>query len=158
MPRVSKPIQAESNHQQDRILPATGALPRGESNLESFLDTNATMDKARMLAFMKERVQIVIHETNEAGEGDVYVAVNGIGGGPHNSPWLPRGQSIQVPRFIVERLARAKRTGVRTEEARDGRGDRTTVIKTKSALLYPFQVESDTEEGRAWLSKILAER
>jgi hypothetical protein len=162
MPKRStgRSLDAEATDKPaDVILPATGPLPPSEGTIERVSDMSNIGNKAKELAFMEERLDIRIHETSDPNaEQMVFVSVNGEGGGPHKLPWLPRGQVITVKRKIVERLARSKRIGVRTQEVTDGNGNRTTAIRRSSSLGYDFSVLRDPNpHGAEWLKRVLAE-
>lgn len=161
-------LEAESAHQPgDVIIPAVGAVPQHEAVIERVSDMSTVDEKTEMLKFMEEPVRIMIHESSDPNpEPVVYCAVNGEGallikdsaGRAFRTPWLPRGQEITIRRKFVERLARARRTKIRTEEVRDANGDRATAVKRQTALQYPFQVVEDRNpKGPAWLKSVLAD-
>jgi hypothetical protein len=152
-------LDAEANHIDARLLPPTGDIDRDDDNrIEMISDLSTVGAKQEMLAFMEEKLQISIMESNDQlnPEPAVFVAVNGEGGGPMKSPWLPRNHVITVSRKIVERLARARTIRISTRETRDHRGELTTVVEKRSALKYPFQVVHDPNpRGIPWLTKLL---
>lgn len=156
---IRREVIAESNHTDHREMPATGDLPEYDNTIERVSDMLTFKAKAAEEAFMNEPVEITIHESTDQNiEPTVFVAVNGEGGGPHKSPWLPRGVPVTVRRKIVERLARAKHVSIRTDEITNSRGERATDIKRYSALKYPFSVNHDPNpKGAAWLKSVLAE-
>lgn len=159
MPRMKKTIDAESNHSESFQMPASGALPERDHVIERQTDLSRFADKAELLSFMEEPVGVMIHEsTDPNGEPFVYCAVNGVGAMPKNNPWIPRGKPVTIKRKHVERLARAKRVGVRTDEVMDAHGARTTAVRKTSGLAYPFSITHDPNpRGPAWLSRVLAE-
>lgn len=154
--------EAEITHKPaDVVLPASGGVEH-ESVIERVSDLSTVGDKAKMMKFMEEPVEIMINEsTDPNAENAVFCAVNGEGAlvvKGHRTPWIPRGVAVTIRRKFVERLARARRIGIRTDEVRDGNGDRTTAIRRSSALAYQFTVLRDENpNGSSWLRRVLAE-
>lgn len=142
-----------------------GALGEIKASYEnSTIETTANVvglnDHADQLAFLNETLIINIMESvdEKNPEPVVFLAVNGIGAGPHNTPYVPRGVDIQVKRFHVEKLARAKRTSYDNKEITVD-GERKFIYPSKTALQYPFTVLHDPNpRGAQWLKQLLAER
>lgn len=110
-------------------------------------------DRAAELAFMEERVDVVVHESSDKqAEPIVEVWVNG------RAQRFIRGQVQTVKRKFVERLARAKPAHYRNEEYIDAEGGKAVRWPKGHTLAYPFAVVRDENpKGPAWLRKVLAE-
>jgi hypothetical protein len=106
--------------------------------------------KADMLQFMAETVRVRIDDVSDE-QADPYfgVSVNG------RTQIFHRGQEYNVPRFIIEGLARAKPTGYKNEEYVQADGVRAIRNPIKRGLRYPFSVVEDTPKGRDWLRQVL---
>lgn len=148
----------EQDLPQDKevMLPATGDMGSAPDEIREVEPGPAVFDlneKARKLAFMEEKVDIMVHESADPNaEPVVQVGVNGV------NQFFPRGQVVTARRKFVEVLARAKNTGITTKEALDRDGNRTTVIGKHTALKYPFSVmRDDSPRGAAWLKAVLAQ-
>jgi len=123
-----------------------GGVVEVENNLDNL------KQKAERLAFMEEPVTINIAEgTEKNAEKFVFLAVNGVGAGPHNIPWVPRGQDVVVKRKFVNVLLNARAVRYKNEEIVDQKGVRQNVQRAYVADIYPFQVVEDTARGRDWL-------
>lgn len=117
-----------------------------ENNLDNF------DEKARKLAFMEELVTINISEgTEKDAEKYIFLAVNGVGAGPNNIPWVPRGRDITIKRKFVNVLLNARHVRYKNHEQVDAQGVIQNVQRASSADRYPFQVVDDTAQGREWL-------
>ena len=152
-------VEAGSSHSETMVLPATGPLPQRDATIERVTDMSTVWNKAKTLAFMEEPVTIVIADSADPNaEKMVFVAVNGEGAGHKKLPWLPRGVPVTIKRKFVERLARAKKVGIRTVDTRDASGYNTTAVQKSSGSLYTFTVLEDRNpEGTSWLRRVLAE-
>ena len=137
-------------------MPATGDIKR-----EDFLDpvieietapANALSDHAAQLAFLEEKVDVMVHESADPNaEPIVETWVNGV------AQRFIRGQVQTVRRKYVEVLARAKNTNVTTKESFRN-GERGTDILKHTALKYPFSVmRDDNPKGGQWLKGVLAQ-
>lgn len=139
--------------QQDTVILSaygdTNHAPADSIEIAPSLSSSYAAD----LAFAEEKVDVIVHEsTDPAAENIVEVFNNGV------RQNFIRGQVQTVKRKFVEVLARAKSTGIQTQEYADNVGDRGVRIIRHSALRYPFSVMSDpSPKGAAWLKGILAE-
>lgn len=117
------------------------------------IDKVVAGDNIALEAFMHEPVTIMIHESTDENDVDlVQVWVNGI------PSFFQRGQPTIAKRYVVERLARAKRTSY-TQTIDERLGESMNNLKPRHALKYPFSViEDKNPKGAAWLRQILAER
>lgn len=111
---------------------------------------NAFSDKMKMEAFMREKVKVYIHTTNEENVVEVFaIGVNGV-------EWVfRRGEHRVIPRYVVEGLARARPVGYECKEVVNSDGVREYVYPQRSGLRYPFSVEEDSPVGKSWLSSVL---
>lgn len=110
-------------------------------------------DRAAELAFMEERVEVMVHESSNENEEDIVsVWCNG------RRQNFIRGVPVVVKRKFVERLARAKPTSYKNEEFVDHEGAKSVRWPKKTTLRYPFSVIRDENpRGAPWLRKVLAE-
>jgi hypothetical protein len=110
-------------------------------------------DYAEDLAFMEERVIVLVHETSDENAAplvDVYV--NGV------AQFFPRGVDVTCKRKYVEGLVRAKPIHINTQVTERNSENPKNEVLRRSALRYPFSiVRDDNPKGRDWLRKILAE-
>lgn len=114
------------------------------------VDTTITEDALDLEAFMHEMVKIRVHGSPEEGALPVIsVIVNGV-----LQPIL-RDEEIVVRRKYVEALARAKATSYKQVTNPIDPSDIRMVPTT--VLSYPFTVIEDTERGKSWLRKLLAQ-
>ena len=108
-------------------------------------------DQLDMEAFMNEIVKIRITESNR--EGDLKVVPLTVNDRTHP---VMRGRETPVRRMFVECLARAKETTY--QDALENPMDPSSIVRVPAtALSYPFTVIEDSQRGRKWLEKILAE-
>ena len=142
--------------EKSAVMPTTGSIAStiDEVRLVEPVHTDG-VDKvyADALAFMEEKVTVMIHEDADPNaENPVQVACNGT------NQFFLRGQAQDVRRKYVEILARAKRTRISTPEITDGSGARTNGLRSASSLRYPFSVLHDSNpKGPAWLKSVLSE-
>ena len=131
----------------DELVPENG-----EQTIEIVTGPKA-MEAAEMEAFMNEKVNIIIHDSQSEDDLKVVVlSVNGI-----NHPVM-RGEETPVKRFFVESLARAKTTHNKQLPRTPENADRNDLIPRVS-LSYPFSIIEDRNpKGGQWLRAILGER
>jgi len=104
------------------------------------------------MAFMEELVTVIVHEsTDKLAHPFPEVTVN------NRVQRFVRGHEQQVKRKFLERLARAKLTTYDNQKTKDVDGEDTYRYPTHTALQFPFAVIGDSEKGKAWLKKVLAE-
>lgn len=107
-------------------------------------------DAMALEKFMNETVKIRVHGSPEEGALPVIsVIVNGM-----IQP-IPRDIEVDVKRKYVEALARAKSTSYRQVTNPIDPSDIKMVPTT--VLSYPFTVVEDSNKGKAWIRKILAQ-
>lgn len=108
-------------------------------------------DKLEHERFMQEPVTIYISEAaDDNATPAVEVSVNG------RRVILPRGQNVTVKRMYVERLARAKRTAI-SQNLDPSLREEVNRVSRRTILDYPFSVTQDTDKGREWLKRVMAE-
>lgn len=150
----------------DIVLPASGAIPRGEQI--EVLDKPLENDYAAALAFNEEPVTIMIEPGQEENAPRVIdVWVNGKGAevlDPNTGRWneincLPVGGVITTRRKYVEVLARAKLDKVTTKhEGATVENPENRVVRTTSRRAV-FQILQDPNpRGREWLTRLMTER
>lgn len=174
MPRVTRDTDArkfETEQPDDVVLPSTGGVAAARARAADELNTQEiepvlgqgvsdVEQKAQMLAFFEEKIEIHIHDSTDINpEPHIFLSVNGRGAMPDGSPWVPRAQNVTIARKYVEQLARAKPVNLRTVPALDGDGFKTTALKRTSSLRYPFSVIRDPNpKGAAWLRDLMRQR
>lgn len=151
---------------KDIILPASGAIPRGEQ-IEA-LDKPITDEYAAALAFNEEPVTIMIEPGQEENAPKVIDCwVNGKGAevlDPITGRWneincLPVGGIITTKRKYVEVIARAKLDKVTTkhEDANVANPD-NRVVRTTSRKAVFTVIHDPNPKGVQWLTRLMAER
>lgn len=123
-----------------------------QSNIKDFKET------ADILAFFEEPVTIIISEATEKdAERYVFLSVNGVGAGPQNTKWVPRGIEVTVRRKYLNVLAGARPVKFKSVEFITNEGIRHSEQRASSADVYPFQVVEDANpRGREWLKQLRA--
>ena len=112
--------------------------------------------KAQMLAFLEEPVEIFLHEsTNPNEEPVVFLQVSGEPAQPGN-PYLIRGKQYTVKRKFVEQLVRAKTVSY-SQPFKGELNDNVNSMRPHIAMRYPFSVVRDANpKGGKWLSQLMA--
>lgn len=154
--KTTDATEQELPEDKEVMLPATGGVGAAADEIREIETGPAVFDlngKAARLAFMEEKVDVMVHESADPNaEPVVHVAVNG------SNQFFPRGQVVTCKRKYLEVLARAKEVGINTREALDRDGNRTTVIGKHAALRFPFSVMRDENpKGATWLKSVLAQ-
>jgi hypothetical protein len=111
------------------------------------------LNKAAALAFMEEMVVVRVNpDNNPHSDKRVPVMVNG-------RMWvLTRGKKYEVPRKVVEGLARAKPVHFANVKVQNADGDDEYEWPQEAGLRYPFEVMEDKNPmGRRWLESVLAQ-
>jgi len=109
--------------------------------------------RADALAFMEEKIEIMVHETTYKNAQPIVESwCNG------RSQFFFRGQPTVVKRKYVGVLARAKQTTYTQQNVRLPNGDNTIRNIPHTALQYPFSVLQDPNpKGADWLRQTVAE-
>lgn len=154
----NKPIESdEFGTEGSFILPATGAVhvPEDAEILTGeALAAAGVKDYLAQLAFMEEKVTVVVHETTNKNDDPLpMVAVNGV------NQYFVRGQNQMVKRKFIEVLARAKPEAVSTDvEVRRAGDEPINRVLRRRGHKFPFSVVQDgNPRGAAWLSALLNE-
>jgi hypothetical protein len=118
-----------------------------------YLEQPENKEKLDELAFMAEKVKIILHETSEPNADPVVmVSVNG------RSRAFKRGVEYVVPRSYVGVLASAKPVHYTNEEYTLSDGSQGVRWPSRRGLRYPFGVIEDSPKGRAWLKRMLQQQ
>lgn len=147
-----EPMDHKAGQDRPRDMPVDGPARLEPAEIE-VVDGPNWKDRAEELAFMDEKVTVMVHETEDPNASVVVPTfVNG------RSQYFIRGREALVKRKYVEALARAKETRYRQEYYKDANGNDAVRSIPVTALKYPFSVVEDRSTmGRAWLKKVLAE-
>lgn len=152
--KVTDSNELQVGQSQFHEIPAAGNVS-SEDFRDQFevVDGPRLHDKASTMAFMEEKVVVMVHTTNDKTKEPIpCVSVNGI------NQYIVRGKPQIIKRKFVEGLARAREESVNTPFGRDANGFDTYNISKTQSLKYPFQVVDDPNpNGRAWLEKVMAE-
>jgi hypothetical protein len=154
VPNVAPPDRfeaAEIEIEGDKPFTLAEIHDRNESGGIEIERVIGTADETLALeAFMHEVLVVTVHEdSDEEALPVVTLCVNGT-----TQP-IFRGIPTPIKRKYVEALARAKETKYR--QALDDPNDPASITMVpRSALAYPFTVESDPNpRGRVWLRELL---
>jgi hypothetical protein len=132
-------------------MPASGEVGRLDFDFET-VDTPVCRTKLEELAFMDEKVKVLILSTgNENEEQFVDLGNDGI------PQFIERNKPQVVKRKYVEVLARAKSDIIKTVPCKDPNGTDSTRIMKIPAPKYSFQMFDPNPNGQVWLQRILAE-
>jgi len=117
------------------------------------VDSPEFKEKADLLKFMEEPVEVMIHQTSEKDADMVFdIQVNG------RPQIFVRGQTYLVRRKFVEGLARAKPVHYVNEQYTQKDGTFGVRYPSRRGLRYPFTVTEDVNpRGAGWLKAILAQ-
>ena len=127
------------------------SMARPDKEIE-LIEGPGAMKKADELAFMEEKIVIVISESTDANAEDpVPLGING------RMKFVFRGQPTIIQRKYVERLAKAKTTSYKQDLNKTDPVEFNKLV-SRRAHQYPFAViRDDNPDGAAWLAKVLAE-
>lgn len=111
------------------------------------------IEKMKNIAFMEERVTVLVHDTSEKhADAVVEIGVNG------RNELFVRGQEKTVARKFVEGLARAKPVSFRNEEYTAEDGTRKVRHPSNIGSRYTFSVVQDPNPmGKEWLKSVMAQ-
>ncbi len=151
---------AESTTPDDTLhVPLTGDisdLDRTDQVVEPSAIDDATRlkEKAEKLAFMEQKMLILLHESTNPNDSQVVgFAVNG------SWVYITRGVKTVVKRKYVERIARCKPHDVKLQIVKHADGEVSNGHTKSYACAYPFSVLHDPHpRGGAWLEAILREK
>lgn len=149
-------IESERHVQQERprTLSSTGPAEDAlDAPQVEIAQPDVSREKLDELAFMEEPVRVLVHDSTNPTDEQVPRVWND--GRPE---FFVRNVEKVVKRKFVEVLARMKKTTYTQRKEKDDNGVEYYVNVPHSALQFPFAVIDDTQRGRAWLARILAER
>lgn len=142
----------------DVVIPVDGNISRDEfkiNEIEPQRDVYSVNDKAKMLAFMEEPVDIFLQEAaNPAEEPAVFLSVSGEPAQPHN-PWLLRGRSYTLKRKFVAQLLAARTISYSQPFKADNDPTKVNMLRPQMGMKYPFSVLKDTPEGSKWIQSMM---
>ena len=156
--RRKKAVEAfdlEMPKQADINIPITGDARIEGGEIEVATDIPRD-EKAEMLRFLSEKVEIFLHDAYApSDEQYVFCAVNGVPALPGN-PYLKRGINHVISRAHVEQLAKARQTSY-TQPFRDHPSEAANTMRPHTSLKYPFAVVNDPNpKGAAWIRNVMA--
>lgn len=117
-------------------------------------DASAVGDYAAELAFMEEKVTILLHRGREKNAPTAeMVGVNGV------IKWLPVDTPVKIERKFVENLARAQPINVNTRSGESSGDDLTFnhVDRNLSSLVSFSVLDDPNPRGREWLTRVMRE-
>jgi hypothetical protein len=131
-----------------------GGITNRESEDVALIDTPLNDDYFDELAFMEEKMIIVLNESNEDNPAWVVdVHVNG------RTEWVPVGKPHVLARKFVEVLVRSKADAVLTQVLDEDSENPQNIIKRTTRSKHTFSVvRDDNPRGVAWLVRLMAER
>lgn len=150
-PRTTDTRDGKIGQQQSFDLPASGKVPPLEDEITT-VDTPNWKDKAKVLAFMDQMVEVKIVNSGGINEEQIVEVTNG-----GIKQYIMRGQWQKVKRKFAEVLARAKRDSVDTVQFTDATGVKSVRIVKMPALKYPFEMRDSNPDGMVWLQRVLME-
>lgn len=140
-------VGGEVGQVTSRKLPATGKA-RLEPTVIQPVESGVTQEKLELLAFMEEKLRIVVHDSSDPNADPMPTVWND--GIPQR--FIP-GQETEVKRKYVEILARSRKTAIRQVELPNLEGYENI---QHSALVHPFSVLYDPNpKGAQWLKQIM---
>lgn len=115
------------------------------------IDGPNAMSLVENLAFMEERVEVMVQDsTDKNAERVIYVSVG------DRRQYFIRGEPQVVRRKFVEQLARAKETRFSQQHYKDANGDDAIRNIPHTAIKYPFSIiRDDNRRGADWLRQVL---
>lgn len=122
-----------------------------QTSVAEIIDNPVTLADVELEAFMNEPVMVTVMSSGKDNEPIfVQTSVNGI------TQIFKRDVPIVVKRKYVERLARAKETGI-SQTVDAALGESMNKLTQSHSMRYPFSVNrDDNPRGGAWLRAVLA--
>ena len=112
------------------------------------------------LVFMQDMCEVVISTSDDPNADPLPTIIVDNGAKRYIAAFV-RGVPKFVPRYIVERLARMKKTDFGNKQVKDEEtGELSYEHPETNTWVYPFLVKTDPagQKGRDWLTKVMAER
>lgn len=144
----------------DVEIPLEGSVNREDlqvREVEVHGDMVGFNDKARMLAFMEEPVDVFLHESsNPNDEPAVFLQVSGEPAQPHN-PWLIRGRQYTLKRKFLAQLISAKSISYSQPFKNESASpEKVNFMRPQMGMRYPFSIVRDANpEGAKWISQMM---
>jgi hypothetical protein len=135
------------------VLTADGPIVREPEEIVA-LDAPLENDYAAALAFMEEKITIIVNPSSEKfAQKLIDVGVNG------RAEWIEVGKMTRIARKYVEVLARTRPTDIQTKhDDATAETPNNTVVRF-SRVKHPFSVVGDTSpRGQEWLARLMAEQ
>lgn len=161
-------IISRRSHSEDLNTPAErdvqfvnrgGQIERKDQSLIEAEPVHGSNDLAAHLAFLEEKVTVILSEgNNKQSEPYVYLAVNGEGAGPKGIEYVPRGVEVTIKRKFLSVLATARHVRYKSVDYTEADGTLNTTQKAMSNDQYPFSVVNDSAKGHAWLKALRQSR
>ena len=156
MSNSTKPLDTDAKSLLDEILPEVEISLDGDAEVKKEaaveIEKVGDMTKAQALAFMEEKVLIVIAEpTDDTAPRLVSLSVNG------KSQYLLPGEPTEVRRKYIEILARARQTRYKQVVKRNElTGEPVNKMLPRQVLRHNFNVIHDPNPlGREWLINLM---
>lgn len=149
-------VQPELNNTElpKRTLDALTDDPDADRSEILIADASAAGDYAADLAFMEEKVTILLHRGREKNAPTAeMVGVNGV------IKWIPVDTPVKIERKFVENLARAQPLNINTRSGESDGDDLTFnhVQRSLSSLVSFSVLEDANPRGREWLTRVMRE-
>lgn len=139
-----------------RLLKSTGPAESALDPGSEIVTTQKMPDpeKAAMLAFMNEQIEIRIATTSDKTQAQQFeINING------RNYFFVRGVKRTVPRYVADWLARRVTESLSQREVVNAEGVKDILHDRVPARVYDFSVERDDNPlGRQWLAAALAGR
>jgi hypothetical protein len=137
--------------EQVATMASTGPAELKHSDIE-IIDKPPAKSKLDDLAFMEEKLRVVVHGKEDAQSEQFTQVWNG------GQPFVfPHNIEVTCARKFVEVLARSKRRTFKNVEYTDSEGVRAFKYPSQQVHGHPFAVIEDSPKGKEWLRKILQE-
>ena len=137
-----------------RTLDALTDDPDADRGEILIADASAAGDYAADLAFMEEKVTILLHRGREKNAPTAeMVGVNDV------IKWIPVDTPVKIERKFVENLARAQPLNINTRSGESDGDDLTFnhVQRSLSSLVSFSVLEDANPRGREWLTRVMRE-
>lgn len=150
---ASQPIGQD----QERVLKSTGPASEALSpQIIEPIEKPWKKEKLEIEKFMRDELTVIIHESTNPLDHP-RPEIQNVGGAMNPFVFI-RGREMKVKRYIVEVLARMKKTRFENKKITDDQGIDHYTYPQHSGLVYPFSVLHDPDpRGRDWLRAILQE-
>jgi len=114
------------------------------------VEGSGAMAYAEQLAFMAEKVEVLILDSHDTGDTTRLITITN-NGKDYN---MLRGKWSIVPRFVLETLARTKRESWAFSYKKNNDGSTSDTNQMHRALRYPHQFKDKNPKGMVWYDSI----